>query len=405
MTCTKYDGSSRGAYCSSYLSDEQLVYLDTDKYNDIGQYENSLILGSVQPFIGFVSNDCKGATGQFFCGIHFPDCEESADGKVIPKPVCRSSCVNFIVTCTEDLSKPGEPDALKAIGFTLPDCNAETYNPSWDKLGLYAGPSTKDVDTEPFPESSALVTVDGVAQELKCFDRDRVEVDYCATELTCGAFIQVCYKGNAECVSPCPSPAFSTEQYNQQYIAYILPGLVALVLNAQMVTGLFAMGKQNRKHIPVLMRWLFVLGLFYGLINTLPVVILMHDLPCNCSVGSIDALNGTELCQGDNWMCTFSSLGVFLPIGILYLVAGLNINLYLMIISSRNMTMAANLMKSIAIGVPLLGVIMTFALDFDPVENPDEELASFVQCGIPSAARLAFLRFGVNIFLSKYIIW
>jgi hypothetical protein len=184
MTCTKYDGSSRGAYCSNYLSDETLVYLDTGKYADIVEYENSLVLGLVQQFLGFLSNDCKVSIGQFFCGIHFPGCEESGDGKVIPAPLCRSSCVNAQAACTEDMSKPGEADMAKAMGFTMPDCFAETYDPSWDKVHLYAGPYIK-MGFESFPESSVVVTVDGVAQELQCFDREGVEVDYCAMDLRC----------------------------------------------------------------------------------------------------------------------------------------------------------------------------------------------------------------------------
>ncbi len=61
MTCIKYDESSRGAYCcSKYLSDEQLVFLDIEKYADIVQYEKSLVLASANQFLGFLSNDCKG---------------------------------------------------------------------------------------------------------------------------------------------------------------------------------------------------------------------------------------------------------------------------------------------------------------------------------------------------------
>ncbi len=38
----------------------------------------------------------------------------------------------------------------------------------------------------------------------------------------------------AKCIFPCPSSTFTTEQYNQQFIAYTVPGLVALVLHATM---------------------------------------------------------------------------------------------------------------------------------------------------------------------------
>ncbi len=76
-------------------------------------------------------------------------------------------------------------------------------------------------------------------------------------------------------------------------------------------------------------------------------------------------LDGTELCQGHNPLCVLSSLGVFLPIGILYLIAGLNINLYLTPVSSRMVTHVSNGMMFMAIDVPLLGIVMRFVLDFN----------------------------------------
>jgi hypothetical protein len=389
MSCTEYVGSSRGFFCSNYISDTKLVFLDA-QYADIGIYESNLFIETVGNFLGFLSNECKIATGQLLCGISFPDCEESADGKItFPKPVCRISCQNTVAACMEDLSKPGgEADTIKALGFTFPECDADTHNPSWDLLTLYSGPSVSGSEavremfagTKPFPEFSVLVSAHGVAHEVQCFNPGGpVAVNYCDTDLQCGSYMQVCNKGNAECVFPCPSSAFTTEQYNQQFVAYTVPGIVSLVLNATMLVGLVAMGKTPRKNTPLLLRWSFLLGLLYGLVNTVPVAVLKHDLSCNCSVSGTSELDGTELCQGHNPLCTLSSLGVFLPIGILYLVAGLNIKLYLIMASSRKVTNVSNGMMFIAIGVPLLGFVMTFVLDFDPADRPDRALASFVQ--------------------------
>jgi hypothetical protein len=390
MSCREYGGSSRGFYCSNYISDEKLVFVDA-QYADIGQYESTLMVKGVAAFLGFLSNECKNAAGQLFCGVSFPDCEEGAKGKVnFPKPVCRIPCQNFVAACMEDFLKPGgEVDIIKGMGFTFPECDAEAHSPSWDRLTLYSGPSVSGSEavtemfagTEPFPESSVFVSVDGVAQEVQCFNPGKPShaVNYCDADLQCGSYVQVCFKGNAECVFPCPSPAFTTEQYNQQFIAYTVPGLVALVLNATLLVGLVVMSKALRKKTPFLLRWSFLLGLLYGLINTVPVVVLKHDLSCNCLVSGTSELDGTELCQGRNSLCTLSGLGVFLPIGILYLVAGLNIRLYLTMTSSPKLAHVSNGMMFIAFGVPLLGCVMRFVLDFDPVDRPDRELASFVQ--------------------------
>jgi hypothetical protein len=390
MSCTQYGGSSRSFFCSNYISDTKLFFLDA-QYPDIGEYESGLGIEVAASFIGFLSNECKIALGQLVCGISFPDCEESADSKItFPKPVCRITCQNFVAACMEDFVKPGgEVDTIKALGFTFPECDAETHNPSWDRVHLYSGPSVWGSEavtgmfagTEPFPEYSVLVSANGIAQEVQCFNPGELDaVNYCDTDLRCGSsYVQVCNKGNAECAFSCPSSAFTTGQYKQQFIAHTVPGLVSLVLNATMLVGLVAMGKKLRKNTPLLLRWSFLLGLLYGLVNTVPVAVLKHDLSCNCSVSGTSELDGTELCQGQNLLCTLSSLGVFLPIGILYLVAGLNIKLYLKLTSSPMVTHVSNGMMFIAIGVPLLGIVMRFVLDFDPVEHRDRELGSFVQ--------------------------
>jgi hypothetical protein len=388
MSCTEYGGSSRGFFCSTYIFDEELVFLDA-QYADIGQYESKLVFEAAAAFLGFVSNECKNAAGKLFCGVSLPECEEGADGKVhLPKPICRTTCQNFVAACMEDVSR-GEADTVIRMGFTFPECDAEAHSPSWDRIALYSGPSISGSEavtemftgTEPFPESSVLVSVHGVAQELQCFNPGESShaVNYCDADLRCGSYVQVCNKGNAECVFPCPSPAFTIEQYNQQFIAYTVPGLVALVLNTTMLVGLAVMGKNLRKKVPFQLHWSFLLGLLYGLANTVPVVVLKHGLSCNCLVSGTSELDGTELCQGRSPLCTLSGLGVFLPIGILYLVAGLNIRLYLTMTSSPKLVHASNGMTFIAFGVPLLGLVMRFALDFHPVDRPGRELASFVQ--------------------------
>ncbi len=107
--------------------------------------------------------------------------------------------------------------------------------------------------------------------------------------------------------------------------------------------------------------------------------VLKHDLPCKCSVdGGINDLDGTAWCQGKSAVCTLSSLGVFIPISIIYLVAAINVALYIRLqdFDVERSQRASKWMISIAIGVPLLGVIMTFLLDFDPVSA---QLASLVR--------------------------
>jgi hypothetical protein len=125
MSCAKYDGSSRGFFCSNYVSDEKLFFLDV-QYADIGQYESTLILEGAAAFLGFLSTECKNAAGLLLCGVSFPDCKEGTDDKVtFPKPVCRIACQNFVAACMEDFFKPGgEADTVRMMGFTFPECDA-----------------------------------------------------------------------------------------------------------------------------------------------------------------------------------------------------------------------------------------------------------------------------------------
>ncbi len=130
---------------------------------------------------------------RLLCGISFPDCEESADGKVtFPKPVCRISRQNFGAACMEDLSKQGGEVnwySNKGLGIHVPWMWRGDAQPivgpsksvfrTWHP---WFGSGNGNVrGTEPLPESesSVLVSVDGVVYK-----------NYCDADLKCGSYLR-----------------------------------------------------------------------------------------------------------------------------------------------------------------------------------------------------------------------
>ncbi len=65
MSCTEYGGSSRGFFCSNYISDEKLVFLDA-QYANIGQYESTLVLERATAFLGFYPANAKAPADKCF---------------------------------------------------------------------------------------------------------------------------------------------------------------------------------------------------------------------------------------------------------------------------------------------------------------------------------------------------
>ncbi len=67
-------------------------------------------------------------------------------------------------------------------------------------------------------------------------------------------------EGALQCVHPCPSFVYSDSEYRDQYLAYIIPGLVSCCYNGILVAGIIAMDRKERKNVPLSAQAMFAMG-------------------------------------------------------------------------------------------------------------------------------------------------
>jgi hypothetical protein len=119
-------------------------------------------------------------------------------------------------------------------------------------------------------------------------------------------------------------------------------------------------------------------GVMYGLINTIPVAFLKHDLACDCTTGSSSEFDGTVLCQGQGILCGISRHGVFLMMCIFYLIASLNLALLMKL---KNIYVTPNgelVMRYLPFIVPSICSIVSIALDIDPEVDYEKSFAPLI---------------------------
>jgi hypothetical protein len=133
-----------------------------------------------------------------------------------------------------------------------------------------------------FPLKSSFYTdpKTGIVYESQCFVPDAevaVEDVVCPFPFlppTTEALI-----GKVNCIKPCPVQAYSDGEYHDMWTVSSAPASLGLLLNIYMATTMFIGGKKAFRAVPFHLKMCVADGLLYGIIDTLPVLILAEDLP------------------------------------------------------------------------------------------------------------------------------
>jgi hypothetical protein len=133
-----------------------------------------------------------------------------------------------------------------------------------------------------FPLESSFYTdpKTGVLYESQCFVPDaeatieRVVCPFPFLSPTTEALI-----GKVNCIKPCPVQAYSDGEYRDMWTVSSAPASLGFLLNIFMTTTMFIGGKKAFRALPFNLKMCVADGLLYGIIDTLPVLILAEDLP------------------------------------------------------------------------------------------------------------------------------
>ncbi len=87
------------------------------------------------------------------------------------------------------------------------------------------------------------------------------------------------WRGKRNCIKPCPVQAYSDDEYRAMWIISSAPACLGLLFNVFMSLTWYIGGKKFFASTPFYMKMCVGCGLLYGIVDTLPVLVLGKDLP------------------------------------------------------------------------------------------------------------------------------
>jgi hypothetical protein len=85
--------------------------------------------------------------------------------------------------------------------------------------------------------------------------------------------------GKVNCIKPCPVHAYSNEEYRDMWIVSSVPACLGLLFNIYMALTWYMGGKKSFQAVNFNLKMCVLCGLLYGIIDTIPVLILGEELP------------------------------------------------------------------------------------------------------------------------------
>jgi hypothetical protein len=176
-------------------------------------------------------------------------------------------------------------------------------------------------------------------------------------------------KTEEQCVFPCVSFLYTREQLDSQFSAYVTTGLIGMVANFSLVAWhssslLFKWNQKRRgkktkgwSTLPTFVFNCAVLGFLFGLIDTIPAVLLKFDLPC--SDGCID-----EFCHGSGLACKVAQTSEYLLLLIFCILLGILVELYMNVVLNSPPPRMRHVRRCYSKGVCVMMLIVVSACAF-----------------------------------------
>jgi hypothetical protein len=143
------------------------------------------------------------------------------------------------------------------------------------------------------------------ASRCRSFDDGTISVSKALDEISCpDRFIKntaVTMDGSdAFCVGTCPSNAYSSDERSMLWQFFVIPGMVAFVVNLLALACLRLGTHSKRTDVATMM--LICLAVMSGLLGVVPVALLRDDLLCECD---------SELCFSTGALCKLNQTSIF----------------------------------------------------------------------------------------------
>jgi hypothetical protein len=186
------------------------------------------------------------------------------------------------------------------------------------------------------------------------------------TKVACPApFVNALEENSLEtCIKPCPVPVYSDGEYTSMWLAASIVGMFGWLLNIFVFLTWMLGGRLVWKKLPFQIRYSVLAGVVYGIVETLPSLVLKYDLPCACE---------TEECTGQSTMCAINRAGIYILLSIMMQIATLSFLLFSSMHDHRGQyslkTKAG--MNTVATGIPFALMLVAYSVEN---EDADSEL-------------------------------
>jgi hypothetical protein len=319
--------------CYPYLNNDTFYYLaDSPWIDDADSLETPF--SSVTQFASTVSNVMSSGCAEnvifFFCHAAFKECKQVGKEMLLPSLLCRSECDTRLEAwnkCLESLEKDAgqklafedQMQALSNIAVTgaeigyfqnrqdggptkmatspdgswspfrllscdAPGGNLEAIRPEDSGiafvLGQYPGPAYLSWSFPPgmatdflYPEvSSVFTTSDGALHDVACF----IPGETATVQASCPSpyVPNPDPKSPRSCVKPCPVPAYTDGEYTMMWSIKSVVGVVGLFLNLLLLATWAVQPSKVFKMVPFQVKACAIGGICYGLIDTVPSLVL-----------------------------------------------------------------------------------------------------------------------------------
>jgi len=223
----------------------------------------------------------------------------------------------------------------------------------------------ENVDTAAlYPEKSFEYTLfDGTVRDVQCFIPGEAKE---AARFGCPQpFVNPIDDNHVEsCIQPCPVQAYTDEEYSVMWAISNGIGIIGLSLNLFMTCTWMIAGKRIRSKLPYQLKFCVFAGLLFGMLGTLPSLILKYDLPCECD---------TEECTGTSTVCAINRASIYILLSILINLCALTFKLAHAIVGSKRRLHQGTL-NFFCTAIPILLAILGYALEGGSNEGENSKL-------------------------------
>jgi hypothetical protein len=207
-----------------------------------------------------------------------------------------------------------------------------------------------------FPEESSEYTspATGLSHTVPCYVPGTVAED---AVIDCDPFVPSI--DGEICLQPCPVSAYSDGDYATMWLLASVVGMCGFGLNSFMTLTWAvgrAVGRRHFSNIRFQLKGCVLGGVMYGLVETLPVLLLKYDLPCGCA--SVE-------CTGKSTLCAINRSSVYILLFIMISLASLTCDLYHTMKHTKGHQKRQSTLNILTIVIPLLLVSAGYAFDTD----------------------------------------